>query len=401
MGCTQSKEIPPPDPGPAQSPAPPPPAERNPKQTVRLLLAGASECGKSTIFKQMRILYGEKKTEEELKKYSVYVRSNIITTITKLCKLIESLGLVKELDRESVIACAADPEDASGMTPRQAYDQIMTVNEGRAADRDQEEHPQQIFTEEQLKKIETDQATRKANREAVQFMQYVETIRILWQSGTRRRVWMQRSKANIHDSHKNYFLDLSRISSFDYIPTDQDILACRVRTTNPVVERYNINGVPFEVTDVGGHQRERYRWARKNCEPDAVIFVAALSDYDQMLTKPISKNRMQESLDLYEAVVREFGDLPIMLFLNKKDIFREKVQYSDIVSHFDDFAGRSRDRNHGVAYFLHKFQREFHKHKSRTEEFPHHVTCATDTNNMKAVLELSRTAIFEAMMRGL
>ena len=67
---------------------------------VKLLLLGAGESGKSTIFKQMRILYGSPRTEDDLKMYGVNVRSNVITAMRKLCMLLRNLGLEEALSQE-------------------------------------------------------------------------------------------------------------------------------------------------------------------------------------------------------------------------------------------------------------------------------------------------------------
>mmetsp|Transcript_23591 Transcript_23591/g.44887 ORF Transcript_23591/g.44887 Transcript_23591/m.44887 type:complete len:120 (-) Transcript_23591:12-371(-) len=60
---------------------------------VKLLLLGAGESGKSTIFKQMRILHGSPRSEDDLRMYGVVVRSNVITAMRKLCSHLRSLGL--------------------------------------------------------------------------------------------------------------------------------------------------------------------------------------------------------------------------------------------------------------------------------------------------------------------
>ena len=54
---------------------------------VKLLLLGAGESGKSTIFKQMRIIYGTPRSEDDLRMYGVVVRSNVVTAVKKLCVL--------------------------------------------------------------------------------------------------------------------------------------------------------------------------------------------------------------------------------------------------------------------------------------------------------------------------
>jgi hypothetical protein len=85
---------------------------------VKLLLLGAGESGKSTIFKQMRILHGAPRTDDDLKMYGVIVRSNIITALRKLCAHLRSLELEAQLAEEAAPA-------GTDMTPKAAYDLIM------------------------------------------------------------------------------------------------------------------------------------------------------------------------------------------------------------------------------------------------------------------------------------
>lgn len=188
---------------------------------------------------------------------------------------------------------------------------------------------------------------------------------------------------------------MTRISSTDYIPTEADVLKSRRKTTQVTVERYIIEGIEFEVYDVGGQRSERRKWVDCFDNVDAVIFVAALSEYDQVLAESKRQNRMIEALNLFESVVKNahFADTSIMLFLNKKDIFAEKIMYSDIASsqHFSDYTGPPEDFDHGVLYFIQKF--EEHLEEDEFSDSFIHVTNATDTNNMEFVLDSSRTII--------
>ena len=87
---------------------------------MKLLLLGAGESGKSTIFKQMRILHGSPRTEDDLRMYGVVVRSNVITAMRKLCQLLRNLELVEQLASEPA------PESESSMTPKQAFDHLWS-----------------------------------------------------------------------------------------------------------------------------------------------------------------------------------------------------------------------------------------------------------------------------------
>jgi GTPase SAR1 family protein len=154
------------------------------------------------------------------------------------------------------------------------------------------------------------------------------------------------------------------------------------------MERYRIDGIDFEMYDVGGQRSERRKWIDCFDNVDAVIFVAALSEYDQALAEAKRTNRMVEALELFRSVCnnRAFANTSIMLFLNKKDIFAEKILYSDIAAQrpFYDYAGPPRDFDHGVLYFIQKF-----KDCLIDDEFNDsfiHVTCATDTSNSKCLV---------------
>ena len=206
---------------------------------------------------------------------------------------------------------------------------------------------------------------------------------------------MHRAKANINDSHNVYLSDLTRIASPEFIPTEADILISRLRTTQVIAERYIIEGIEFEIYDVGGQRSERRKWVDCFDEVDAVIFVAALSEYDQNLAESKRQNRMIEALNLFESITKNahFAETSIMLFLNKKDIFAEKLMYSNIadVDHFSDYHGPAQDFDHGVLYFIQQF--EEHLEEDEFSDSFIHVTNATDTTNMEFVLDSSRTII--------
>jgi hypothetical protein len=87
---------------------------------VKLLLLGAGESGKSTIFKQMRILHGSPRSDDDLRMYGVVVRSNIITAVRKLCQLIRLLEVENQLAAEPAPSGQEDK-----LTPKQAFDHLV------------------------------------------------------------------------------------------------------------------------------------------------------------------------------------------------------------------------------------------------------------------------------------
>ena len=55
-----------------------------------------------------------------------------------------------------------------------------------------------------------------------------------------------------------------------------------------------IDDVPFRIFDVGGQRNERRKWIHCFDGVTAVIFVAAISEYDQVCFEDSHKNRLDE-----------------------------------------------------------------------------------------------------------
>jgi len=71
---------------------------------VKLLLLGTGESGKSTIFKQMRILHGAPPTPEEIAFYTSVVRANCVAFMGELVRWMgeEGVSCEDEDERESM-----------------------------------------------------------------------------------------------------------------------------------------------------------------------------------------------------------------------------------------------------------------------------------------------------------
>ena len=59
----------------------------------------------------------------------------------------------------------------------------------------------------------------------------------------------------------------------------------------------------------------------------SIIFITSLSEFDQTLEEDSEMNRTMESLSLFRNVLKieVLKKIPIILFLNKKDLFDDKM----------------------------------------------------------------------------
>jgi hypothetical protein len=64
----------------------------------------------------------------------------------------------------------------------------------------------------------------------------------------------------MHTSFALFFPRLLEIITPEYIPSVEDVLLARVRTTGIVEEEFLMQGRNFKIVDVGGQRNERRKW---------------------------------------------------------------------------------------------------------------------------------------------
>lgn len=82
---------------------------------------------------------------------------------------------------------------------------------------------------------------------------------------------------------QSYFDSIDRIGDINYVPTDQDVLRSRVKTTGITETTFVIGELTYRMFDVGGQRSERKKWIHCFENVTAIIFLVAISEYDQVL----------------------------------------------------------------------------------------------------------------------
>ncbi|MEQ2194514.1 Guanine nucleotide-binding protein G(i) subunit alpha-2 [Xenoophorus captivus] len=184
----------------------------------------------------------------------------------------------------------------------------------------------------------------------------------------------------------SYLNDLDRIAKLDYIPTQQDVLRTRVKTTGIVETHFTFKDLHFKMFDVGGQRSERKKWIHCFEGVTAIIFCVALSAYDLVLAEDeemvsLADFKMTANL-LHSLVLRK--ETSIILFLNKMDLFEKKIEHSPLTICFPEYSGLNNYKE-AAAYIQSKFE-DLNKKKD-TKEIYTHFTCATDTENVQFVFD--------------
>jgi len=165
-----------------------------------------------------------------------------------------------------------------------------------------------------------------------------------------------------------------------------------------------VRDINFKITDVGGEREERTQWIDFLAQKiTCVIFLAAIDEYDTyLLTEDNQRlNRLKESIEIFSQIQLQIwlNNKTFILFLNKKDIFEEKIKKSHLIDHFDDFKGFKRESASAHEFIKRKFMETQPPQRHRSRMIYTHKTCATDTENMKIVFEVVRDTILQINLR--
>ena len=218
----------------------------------------------------------------------------------------------------------------------------------------------------------------------------------------------------------DYFLNKAEeIMNTNYVePSNEDALKCRIKTTGILEKQYKIEGQKMNLFDVGGQRNERRKWIQLFDGVDVVIFVAALNHYCCVLFEDETTNSMQESLALFDEIINAkwFKLSQMVLFLNKEDIFRQRLKegISLKVCFGDKWNGSDYNRKakgeEGKNYFREcytdalNFILEQYESRNKNLRMDNkiyvHVTNATSKNNVEKVFRDVQTSIIQNSLVG-
>ena len=220
----------------------------------------------------------------------------------------------------------------------------------------------------------------------------VQDIKTLWKDDAIQKAYSRQSEFQIFDSAAYYFSQIDRIEQEDYQPNREDILRTRTKTLGITKISFKHNDLNFQVNDVGGQKSERKKWRECIQDTSVIIFCVALSEYDLKLSEDDVTPRMTDSLEQFETICNN-DVLPadtIILYLNKKDLFQEKIKTISLTTQFPDYdQSLPHDYEHAFNYIKDQFvERSKGKKKILVYE-----TCATDPDDFQNVFEKTKEDI--------
>ncbi|KAI9452290.1 G-protein alpha subunit [Lactarius psammicola] len=319
------------------------------KRECKILLLGSGESGKSTIVKQMKIIHQNGYTPEELLAFRPLIWKNLHES---------AHGVVKALAKFNL-------------------EPITPANRANC---------ERIL------------AYQLANDDSHFFFSpdVAQAIQDLWADEIIPALMNYSSKFYLMDSATYFFAEANRIAASNYLPSMEDVLRARAKTTAITETRFPMGQLSIHMVDVGGQRSERKKWIHNFESVTSIIFCTALSEYDQVLLEERNQNRMAESLVLFESVInsRWFLRTSIILFLNKIDVFKNKLPKVPLDKYFPEYTGGA-DVNKGAKYILWRFMQA---NRARLNVYPH-ITQATDTSNIRLVFVTVKETILQNALK--
>jgi GTPase SAR1 family protein len=320
--------------------------KRNARRELKLLLLGTGESGKSTFIKQMRIIHGNGYSEEDKRQHIRLVYQNVFMAMQAMIRAMETLGIPYHHE-------GAELQEKANVVRAIDYENVTSFEEP-----------------------------------------YVSFIADLWDDPGIQEAYDRRREYQLTDSAKYYLNDVRRLAVPDYLPTEQDILRVRVPTTGIIEYPFDLEQIVFRMVDVGGQRSERRKWIHCFENVTSIMFLVALSEYDQVLVECDNENRMEESKALFRTIITYpwFHNSSVILFLNKKDLLAEKILYSHLADYFPEYDGPPRDDIAAREFILKMF---VDLNPDAEKIIYSHFTCATDTENIRFVFAAVKDTILQ------
>ncbi|CAM6022837.1 unnamed protein product [Sphagnum balticum] len=302
----------------------------------KLLLLGHEGSGRSTIFKQAKILYNNGFTKEEKADFKSLIQANIYKYMSILLEARERFEEEEDDLAEIRVFTWNEKKERKSMSSRkgksvfaieprlkQASDRFL---EKMAAESLESRFPSSLYTQE--------------------FAQIVEE---LWNNPAIKAVYERRAELYSLPTVANYYLDrVVEVSKTEYEPTENDILQAEglsqgsglVQIEFDLDDKVSDSGPwqdcespsafgRYQLIRVGGKSSDRQKWLEMFEDIGVIIFCVALSDYDGAWPDSSGTlcNKMMQTRDLFESILKYpcFRDTPFVLLLNKNDVFEDKI----------------------------------------------------------------------------
>ncbi|CAN5973962.1 unnamed protein product [Sphagnum jensenii] len=350
----------------------------------KLLLLGHEGSGRSTIFKQAKILYNDGFTKEEKANFKSLIQTNIYKYMSILLEGRERFE-----------------EEEDDLAEIRALSQLSASKERKSMSR----KGKSVFAMEARLKQVSDRFLEKMAAESLESgfpsssytQEFAPIVEELWNNPAIKAVYDRRADLHSLPNVASYYLDrVVEVSKTEYEPTENDILQAEglsqgsglvqiefdLEDKVPNSGAWQDNESPlvigrYQLIRVGGRGSDRQRWLDMFEDVRAIIFCVALSDYDALWPDSSGTlcNKMVQTRDFFNSVLKHpcFQDTRFVLLLNKYDLFEDKITRGIPLTScewFSDFSPvhTQNQAQQAYQYIAHKYKELFNSVNSRSRK---------------------------------
>ncbi|KAF5383149.1 hypothetical protein D9615_005013 [Tricholomella constricta] len=241
---------------------------------------------------------------------------------------------------------------------------------------------------------------------------------MLWNDDIVREILI-RKKVRLEELPGFFLNDLERVTSLRYMPTDDDVLKARLKTVGVSEYKFEMevsagrdSGTEWRIVDVGGSRSQRhghpfltmssFPFVYEYIPVDAIIFLAPISGFDQVLAEDRTVNRLEDSVLLWKAVCSNklLAGVDLVLFLNKCDILDAKLKSGIRLSKYvKSYSDRENDLDSVSKYLRGKFSAIHREYSPNPRKFYAFCTSVTDTATTAGIIASVRDMVIRQHLK--
>ncbi|KAH0794638.1 Fungal G-protein, alpha subunit [Histomonas meleagridis] len=316
------------------------------KFDIKILTLGSGECGKSTIWRQLKLVYGNGFSTDEKNAMISVIKINLIADFQLLVKTIKSNGGIASYNFSNT------------------FDMILEL---------------QLNEDELIPDV-------------------AHEMKQLWENVSAKEIYEESNSIGFGDYTSYFFDKVETIADPNYTPTDEDLLKSRIRTTGISSIQFLINDIKTELFDVGGQLSERPKWKRCYQNVNFLLFVISLSDFDQNMFEDESNSRTKDSLNLFSSIANSqiFMDTPIFLVMNKVDLFKQKLKnHPEAFKSAYDFDGECDNVDVCLEYVKRSYLNMLSNDRTENAFVMPIPTCAMEAESIRSLFQQIGKKIIE------
>jgi len=232
--------------------------------------------------------------------------------------------------------------------------------------------------------IEDKIAVLKANS----LKECTNNIVTLWKSDVIKEAFEKRCEywIQISSDADYYFDNAERFSDDNFEPTTEDLYSGKLKKKGVRDFVFKESGVQFALIDTREQSFDHRKWFRYFEDVVNIIFLASMDEYNDT-------SRLNESLRIFSELTDIYSIHPCVLFLNKSDLFEEKIIKEPLDNFFDDISKEDAKSLEASCTFI----KNLYQQNFRGCKLYIYITCFIDTQTSatarKSIFTVARDSV--------